>query len=163
MAKRYREGKLSHIDVEAPGKDVIDLNALGTIAGLDDFLDKAARLAKELQPAPGSLREQTIANIGHWAGHVRMFLMHPEGQSSLARNALLHLLYASAAYTQLLHELIDDQPSNKASSKKLTRRQYLELRAHTKSRKRLADLCDMSPHALRKWEDENNMPRKRGN
>lgn len=162
MSKRYVEGTLSSLVLsgDEPPTDV-DFDALAVIADVEDFLTKVDRLANELRPPPGSLREQEIANITHWISHVRQFMMQPESQSVLARRALLYLMHASMCYVEVLKEYADDQPSKKANSKGLTREKYLQFRATARTRKELASLCKMSPQALQKWEDENNMPRPR--
>ena len=72
--RRYREGTLTLTELTPEGREEIDWDAFGTLAGLHDFLDKVKRLPQVIEAPAGSLREWYVQQIQYLAGEVERFL-----------------------------------------------------------------------------------------
>lgn len=149
--QRFREGRLTGAELTEQGSSELDPDALGTIADLPDFLEKARRLRGEITAPPGSLRAGYVEQIEYMAKRVEDFCSGPKN-SPEAELALLYMLHAAANYVHLLAELADDAQDD--SRRKVTRAQYLAATQTARNRTELALMLEVSPQGLRAWENE---------
>jgi hypothetical protein len=147
-AKHYREGKLVATEISDQGRSEVDPDALGTIADLQDFLEKTRRLRAEVTAPEGSVRHGVIRQIEHCVDQVEQF-RRGHRSSHEADHALLHMLHAAAQYTRLLAEIADDARHD--SRGEITRASYLEARAKYKTQEAIAAALGVSVQGLRKW------------
>jgi hypothetical protein len=157
--KRRREGTLEHYSAtgEQPSDaEIRELLALGAVANLADFLDKAESRAEEMLAAgDDTLRAAEGRRLETYAATLRRDLA-----AGANEDALWVAVCAGLTFAHLGHELREDSTTEgHGARRKITRTKYFAKKraadAARNPREKLAELLEVSPKNLRDWEQRN--------
>ena len=154
--ERVREGTLDKITIDLLDTDDVEAQRalqellVTGIAGLDDFLTKADKLAEALD-GQSPLRTEGARDLRLNLKDIRRALEATDGLSQeRAREVAYSAIGAALTFARLRGELRDD--SYKRDDQRFTRVDYFNAKKKAKTRDELAALLHISPQRLRTWE-----------